>query len=86
MWKSSFKTRLEFLDAPILFIHKDTLTPLDFDEYNEYSYYYILNNNVNILYSDKELAYVLGKDGHSGMDPFTRMPITSCYVIKIKFY
>lgn len=81
MWKESFQKRLDLLDAPIFYISKDSTTPIDYDEYDEYSYYYVLNNNINMLYSDKELAYVI----QTKQDPFTRLPITSYYVVKIKF-
>ena len=81
MWKSSFEKRLELLDAHILYVSRDTTTPLDYDEYNEYSYYYILNNNINMIYSDKELSYIIDNKE----DPFTRLPITSYYVVQIRF-
>lgn len=81
MWKPSFKKRLELLDAPILYIQKDICTPLDCEEYDEYSYYYVLNNNINMIYSDQELSYIIEKKE----DPFTRLPITSYYLVKIKF-
>ena len=35
MWKDTFKKRLGLLDAPIFYIDKETLTPIDYDEYNK---------------------------------------------------
>lgn len=81
MWSASFQIHLERLNAPTIYIQKDTSTPIDYDNYDEYNYYYVINNNINILYSDKELSYLLNKEE----DPFTRLPIVSCYVVKIKF-
>ena len=80
MWKAPFQKRLELLDAPVLYIQNNLCTPLNYDEYDEYSYYYVLNNNINMIYSDNELSYIIEKKE----DPFTRLPITSYYVVQIK--
>lgn len=81
MWKPSFINRLKMLDSPVITIFKDDRTPIEYEEYNTYSYYYILNNNINMLYSDKELAYIIKEN----KDPFTRLPITSYLIVKIRF-
>ena len=81
MWKASFQKRLELLDAPVLYIQNNLCTPLDYEEYNIYSYYYILNNNINMIYSDKELVYIIKEN----KDPFTCLPITSYLIVKIRF-
>lgn len=81
MWKPCFINRLKMLESPVITIFKDDHTPIDYEEYNIYSYYYILNNNINMIYSYKELLHIIQEN----KDPFTRLPITSYLMVKIRF-
>ena len=51
----NLKIRLKEIFARTLKINKDDHTPIMFDDYNTNSYYYILNNNKNNIYSLNEV-------------------------------
>ena len=60
-------------------ISKETNTPILYEEYDTHNYYYMINNNKNMIYSLDEMYEIMKKD--KPIDPFTRLPIKEwCYV------
>ena len=82
MWREEYELYKNKLCALHIKIGKSEHTPILFDDYNENSYYYMLNNNKNYIYSVDELYELLKK---SKIDPFTQLPIDSYRFVKISF-
>lgn len=83
MWVTNCKIRLKELFARTLKVNRDDHTPILFDDYDTKSYYYILNNNKNNIYSLDEVYTLFKKE--KIIDPMTRMPVSSYKVVKIRF-
>ena len=79
---------MKWIDLKILYyqfvcnrvrITRDSHTPILFEDYNTHDYYYMINNNKNMIYSLDEMYEISKKD--KPIDPFTRLPIREwCYV------
>jgi hypothetical protein len=78
---NKFKLYLKKLFARRILITKETNTPILFDDYNTNEYYYILNNNINMIYSLCELYQLLEKK--KMIDPFTQLPILSYELVRV---
>jgi len=69
------------LFAPKMKLDRSEHTPIMFDDYNEHSYYYVINNNKNQIYSVDEIHEILIKDK---TDPFTRLPIQTYKLVRVR--
>ena len=83
MLSQRFKLFLNMLFAPRMKIDRSEHTPIYFDEYDHSSCYYLINNNKNQIYSVDEIYELLQKNDK--IDPFTRLPIVACTLVKISF-
>ena len=62
-----------------VYLPKGAHTPILFDDYDTHTYYYMINNNRNMIYSLDEIYELMKKE--KSIDPFTRLPISEwCYV------
>jgi len=80
MWLDKVQIAYRQLCAKHLVVSKDDHTPILFEEYNTDDYYYILNNNKNLIYSVDELYEIIKK---GWIEPFTRVPIVSYRFVKV---
>ena len=79
MWKIHIKLKQIF--AKVIYKDPEDETPILMDKYLDNTYYYILNNSENYIYSLDEI-YELVKT--SMKDPFTRNKIYKYSIVKIK--
>uniref|UniRef100_A0A6C0D6C7 Uncharacterized protein n=1 Tax=viral metagenome TaxID=1070528 RepID=A0A6C0D6C7_9ZZZZ len=80
---TKYKIYLKEFFARTLKVSHDDHTPILFEDYNESSYYYILNNNKNNIYCLDEVYTLFQKE--KIIDPTTRLPVFRYDVVKIKF-
>jgi len=80
MWLNKVQIAYQQLCAKHLKVSKEEHTPILYENYNTNDYYYILNNNKNLIYSVDELYEILKK---GWIEPFTRVPITSYRFVKV---
>lgn len=80
-----FKEKLEIIKKMIFHIKviksKDDSTPILFDDYNTRDLYYMINDNINNIYTVNELHTIILKKPE---DPFTRMKIVKYKFVKVK--
>jgi len=77
----SWKILYHQLCAKHVKLEKDAHTPVLFEEYNTNDYYYMINNNSNLIYSLDEMYELLKKP--KPVDPFTTLPIKSWKYVKV---
>ena len=80
MFSSSFKIRLKKLFAQTIKKTLDDFTPILMEDYENNKYYYVVNNNMNYIYSLDELYEIIKKDMK---DPFTTLPITDYKFVRV---
>lgn len=64
-------------------IKKDDHTPILFESYDTQEYYYIINNNMNNIYSLDEIYELLKSE--KPIDPFTRMPVKNWSFVRVSY-
>jgi hypothetical protein len=62
-------------------ISSNSHTPILFEDYNTDDYYYMINNNKNMIYSLDEMYEIMKQE--SPIDPFTRLPINDWCFVKV---
>ena len=83
MWGyDNFTIFLEKLFSNRIKLPKDSHSAILFEDLNTSSFYYIINNNKNNIYTTDELHTITHT---TMMDPYTRQPITSYAFVKIRF-
>lgn len=79
----NLRIRLKQIFAPCLRISRDDHSPILFEDYEESSYYYILNNNKSNIYTLHETYELLKKE--DPIDPTTRCKIYNVRIVKVRF-
>ena len=79
----NLRIRLKQIFASQLRVSRDDHSPILFEDYNESSYYYILNNNKSNIYTLDETYELLKKE--DPIDPTTRRKIYKVTIVKIRF-
>ncbi len=62
-------------------ISKGSHTPILYDDYDTTQYYYMINNNIELIYSIDEMYELMKLE--KPIDPFTRIPIVDWCFVKV---